>query len=332
MRILLKIILMLIGLGLMGGGGMLAVAGFAYTDGESPLKSVREIPLKEEMREIVRDARGELRALPKEVQDYLKISEHNMLVPLGGGGSLLAFIGLILFLNGAFRYKAAVRQEIEAKKNLAADVVSDEIVSNVRHEEPAADGGGGGEKFAIDESFLEEEEDELTKKLRSIGFLVQLAQGDIDSESATGAIKVYRPDLVEYLDLFEGKSKTYLALQIINSVILRHRRVKDDITADQFQTQDTRINECERATFARRYMPAKNKITNDKIRATVGKVYDVNEQALVQQKFSGEAEDWRDLSLRTAKEELSAKTALEESAAPAPVPPPAPPPQQPPAS
>ena len=317
MRILIKIIFVLGGIGLMGGGSWVSAVGIAHSNGEEVLTPRFELPLKKHVFPnvfaFVRDSRDALKKIHPEFRQHLSIPEYGMAIPLGGGGALAAFIGLILFLNGVFRFKAPVQEE---SSQTDPYTVSDDIISSMRQEEPASGGedGEGAEKISIDDSFLNEQEDSIADKLRDIGYLVQLAQGDLDSETALGTVQMFRPDLVKYLDMFEGKSTMQLALQIINSVILRHHRTKEDITADQFKVQDDRINECERATFARRYLPARNKITSDDMRAAVGKVYEVNEQAVIQKKFTGEAEDWADVSLRNAKEILTAKTSLDTAA------------------
>lgn len=306
MRILLKIILVLIGFGLMGGGAWGVAVGFAYNNGKDHFAARYEVPRGQEL---VRLTRKYIRVIPKDYREHLKVSEHGMTYPLGAGGGLILFAGLIFLLNGFFRLKG----DSGPARQATAPVISDDIIRSMRQDVPAEEGedGQSAETISIDDSALDGQEESLSEKLRDIGFLVQMSQGELDMETVPGVVQMFRPDLAKYLNLFEGRSSYQLAIQIINSVILRHHRTKEDTTADQFKAQDVRLNESENSTFARRYTPAKQKITTDEMRATVGKVYDLPDQAAMQKKFAGEVDDWTDMSLRNAKDVLAVKTALE---------------------
>ena len=314
MRIFIKIVLVALGLGLAGAGGWTAAVGFAYSDSGGRFARYK-VPAGAEL---VGHTRRALRKIPAEFQEYrkyLKEDEYGMAIPLGGGGILIVLIGLVFVLNGVFRFKKKPKGAAGTVRGADSGVISDKLISDIRKEtvDETAKKGGAVKKISIDDSLLDPEEEKFSEKLRDVGYLVQIAQGDLMPDDSPEVVRMFRPDLAEYLDLFEGSSTLELALQIVRAVILRHHRTKEDTTADQFKAQDDRINECERHTFARRFMPAKHKITSD-MRAVIGKVYSVNEQAAVQQQFSGEAEDWADLSLRNAKDVLAAKTALETDA------------------
>lgn len=305
MRIIAKILVILIGLGLTGVGGWMIQVGKAHDTNQYRWEIDRSIRGAEPL---IRWAHDTLQKLPKEHRDKLQINETGMLYPLGGLGGVAGVLGIIFLLNGIFRFKIDKYKYVRKDD---ASRVSDELLGAVRGEAPAAAGEDGkGDALSIDESLLDVEED-IAESMRDINYLVTISQGTVEPEICEHVIQMFRPDMKRYMHWFNEQSTDKLVHQILESVILRHHRQSESMTADQFQAQDARINECERQTFARRYMPAKQKITSGDMHEHVGKVFDLPDQAKVQQKFAGEADDWMDLSLRNVVDAMKTKTALE---------------------
>ena len=311
MRIFLKIVLFVIGAMLMLGGGFVAAVGYAHGDGNLRRPQL-ELPIyKREAARFARDAERALRRSPH--TEFLQVKKRGVLFPLGGGGLIVAFIGLICILNAIFRLKPKEDEGIrEDDTRIADDLVKGDIrpaavqpKAAEAAEAEAEDGAKAEAEIAIDESMLDDEKQDPFEAMRDINNLVTMSQGNLDAEQCERVVKMFRPDLLPHLPLFNLESMGYLAHQILESVIFRHQRQKKNITADQFQQQDKRVHELEGETFVRRYMPPPEKINSDRMREHVGRVYDIMRQGEIQKEFLGEAEDWADVSLRNAADVLS---------------------------
>ena len=309
MRIILRMMLIVIGLALAGGGVWAAAVGHAHSDKNYKYGSQYEVPGS---KALIARVDTLLRKVPEEyrapLRGHLKIDERGMLYPLGGSGALVAFLGLILFLNGVFRKWSKKEKETRIVKEEEARIDASMIPTRA-----SAPQGAKADAISIDEGIIQDEEDP-DELMRDINYLVTISQGAIETELATRVVRTFHPDLEKFLPLFNEPGVERFAKQILSSVVLRHRRHSKDITADQFQSQDARITECEREAFCHRYMPARAKITNDEIRDSAGKVYDTHARAEIQKRDSGEADDWMDVSLRNAAEVLSAKSPSETAA------------------
>ncbi|MGI9306535.1 MAG: hypothetical protein ACR2P5_04440 [Gammaproteobacteria bacterium] len=331
-----RIFLGIIGISLMTVGWLTVEAGQAYSNGAN-LRQATE-PVGQFGQTIAGITRDALRELPE--MAFLNVAEKGLTYPLGGLGGLVMFIGLICLLNAIFRFRENPLEYVrkEESTTISGDMIGGlqtpvAVAPQVEIAEGAESGEGGefgenadggkesGEKsadgggIAIDESALGvSEEDKTSALLRDINHLVKLSQSGVGEEMSVKVVKMFRPELSPFLGSFTPDSLEKLAHQMIDYVVLRHHRGREGITADQFQAQDIRMTECERATFARRYLPPKAKVVSDEVREAVGKVYDLQGQSVMQKKFSGEADDWADISLRNAKDILAQKTALEEAA------------------
>ena len=311
MRIFLKIVLFVIGAALMLGGGFVAAVGYAHGDGNLRRPQL-ELPIyKREAARFARDAERALRRSPH--TEFLQVKKRGVLFPLGGGGLIVAFIGLICILNAIFRLKKPkwdYRASEEDETRIADDLVKGDIrpaaaQPTAMDKAEAEDGAEAEAGIAIDESMLDEEKQDPFEAMRDINNLVTMSQANLDADECERVVKMFRPDLLPHLPLFNLESMGYLAHQILESVIFRHQRQKKNITADQFQQQDKRVHELEGETFVRRYMPPPEKINSDRMREHVGRVYDIMRQGEIQKEFLGEAEDWADVSLRNAADVLS---------------------------
>ncbi|MGU9950779.1 MAG: hypothetical protein ACNYPH_00385, partial [Gammaproteobacteria bacterium WSBS_2016_MAG_OTU1] len=235
---------------------------------------------------------------PESLRDHLRIYDHGLLVPMAAVGSLFALIGLILILNSLFRFKLDPNESLKSKKesnHISSDFIrsinpdaSDEVappVATVR----------AGETISFDESMLDVEEDPF-EALRDVSNLVTMSQAYIEPRDSERIISMFRSDLLPYVHVvMDDQSMNRLAHQILESVIFRHKRQQEDITADQFQQQDKRVYESESETFLRRYMPAADKIRSAEMQECAGKTYDLVAQATVQKRFLSESEDWEDI-------------------------------------
>lgn len=318
MGILFRLIIMLVGIGVAAGGGWVAWVGYADSVILEKPRALDEIPYPQQARRLVLETREVVRGIPKEYRDHLNTQDHRMLYPLGGVGGFVCFIGLVIFLNGAFRRKQPAWAEGKVDKTDDDNRISDELISSQQQAPAPAAAGDDAAKISIDEAGLDVTEDEA-EKLRDVNYLVTIGQSDLESDTVKLIFHTFRPELERYIPLFNDEGAERFAHQILNSIILRHRRHSRDITPDQFQVQDQRITECERETVCHRYMPSPDKLKtdmhSDEAKQHVGKVYDSYTRSSVQKNVSGEADDWRDVSLRNAVEVLSAKTALEPAAA-----------------
>lgn len=315
MRILGRLIMILCGLALAALGAWAAAIGFARNDGDYLWKTRYEVPYPVEAKAFVTDTVAPmLRAIPRDQRAYLNLSESGLVYPLGGGGGFVAFVGLVLFLNGAFRRWSKPEEEDKGAAHTETRI-SDDLVpaAKVKAAAPAASAGGAAtEAFAIDEGIIKDEDTD-EEKMRDINHLVTLRHTQMEPDTIRLVVHTFRPDLENFLPLFNEAGMEKFAHQVLDSVILRHRRHSKDITPDQFHSQDERIIECEREAFCHRFMPPKEKISSPDAMEVVGKVYDSYSRSEIQKRFSGEADDWMDVSLRNAAEVLAAKTALEKT-------------------
>lgn len=304
MKLIWRLFFGILGLALLVAGSWAAAVGHSRSNGNYMLKARYETPLPHAARALTRETRDMVSKLPAQYRAHLDLENKGMLYPLGGGGALLAFVGAIMLLNGIFR----AREKVDKGKVKAADEtrVMDEVIAESVHD-------SGGAKFSIDENLMDVVTDE-DEELRDINHLVTLRQSDMQPELIPRIVRMFRPDLEKFLPMFNSEGEEKLAYQILESVILRHHRRSKDITADQFHAQDSRIIECERKAFCHRYMPPQHKIVSAEHREFLGKVYDPYTRSAIQKKVAGEADDWMDVSLRSAAEVLAAKTALEEPA------------------
>ena len=293
----IRIIVVLLGLAIMTLGTWIAITGYAYTDLSSPNIKV---PLG---RELAIFTKKQLLNIPSDTRESLKIKEHGLLYPLGGSGAIIIFIGFIVFTNGLFRK----RKKVEFTAEESSSRVSEALFKTPSTDEDKKE----STIFSIDEFFLDDQEP-IAEKLRDINYIVTISQSDIEDEVIPVVINSFRPELEPFIPIFNSGGLKALAHQILQVIILRHTRSKDSTTADQYKALDDRINECESKTFARRYMPSKEKITSDSIKLRVGKAYDLFEQSHIQKQTQGEASDWVDVSLRNATIVLVDKTSLED--------------------
>ncbi len=311
MAILIRGIIVIVGLALAAFGAWLAATGYVYKDiSNAPLRA--NVP---HSAKVIGHARTIIRQIPKEYREELNlgIGDSDMFYPLAAVGGLIFFIGLIAALNGAFRRKQPEWAKGEVEKEADDGRIADNLIP-VQPKKPAEAPAAAGNVISIDEGGMDIEEDEA-EKLRDVGHLVTISQALLEPATVKLVFQTFRPDMEQYFSLFNEDGAERFAHQILNSIILRHRRHSKEITADQFQTQDVRIIECERETICHRYMPPKEKMVSDAIREKAGKVYDSFTRSKIQKEVSGEADDWRDVSLRNATEVLAVKTALDTAAA-----------------
>lgn len=314
MRILLKMIFVLIGLGLMPLGGWLIAVGYADSTRVSGSQSARYSVQGDT--QALRYLRPKIqKQLPKDYKELLKLKEHGLLYPLGFGGGLIALMGLIFFSNGLFRFKAPNRNlqiydTVGKIKTATAEsstvgkpsISIDETKFSENNGQQAAAPAEAAETAAAE---YDDNDD-----IQDIKYLVSLLQSTLNSDEVKKIVTFYRRDILEFLPLFSEDGGNQLGHQIIQATILRHQRQRKDTTPDQFQIQDTRINQCESKSFARRYMPKTAPNTEHSTQA-IGKVFDFHEQAQLQQKLGGESSDWMDVSLRNAHDVLTARPPTE---------------------
>lgn len=300
MRNLLKLSLVSTGLVLLVIGGYLVAVGLAYSTSYG-LTAKFEIPHSASVKNKA------LELTPQNLKRQLDYKTKGLLYSLGGGGGILALIGFIFILNGIFRFNPDKHKY--SRKNRSS-LISDNVIPAAAKPPAPSQTTSTAAPVTIDDSLLNQEEDPF-EALRDINNLVTLNQGFIEQENRERVLQMFRPDLLEFVPKFNENAVEQLAHRILESIIMRHRRQLKEITADQFNVQDKRLNEIERATFARRYMPSANKINSPRIREIVGRAYDLQGQSELQKEFLGEAEDWMDVSLRNAKDVMSVKTALE---------------------
>ncbi|MGI9298732.1 MAG: hypothetical protein ACR2QC_12665 [Gammaproteobacteria bacterium] len=306
---MVRLIMIFAGLALAAAGGWAAAIGFARDDGDYLWKVRYEVPYPAAAKKFVaKTVVPALREIPREHRGYLNLEESGLLYPLGGGGGFVAFVGLVLFLNGAFRrWKKKPEEDAGDKVDTR---ISDSLIP-AKAAQPKTD--AKTDAISIDEGIIKDGDTD-EEKMRDINHLVTIRHSLMEPDVIALVVHTFRPDLEGYLPLFNEAGMEKLAQQVLDSVILRHRRLGKDITPDQFQVQDERIIECEREAFCHRYMPSKEKIDSDAARQSVGKVYDSYTRSEIQKRVAGEADDWMDVSLRNAVEVLGAKTALEKTA------------------
>lgn len=229
------------------------------------------------------------------LRKFFNTEEDGALQPLG-------LLGLIMLVTGAVMVISVIRRRV-----LEGDL------------SPVGDGDGEVEEVDMlispgilmgdgdnrDLSDLGESLGHIIK-YREIHYMVSIAQGELDEEHSKLVIKIYRPDLVKYFELFSPHSLSALAIQVTRAVILRHHRQTKGTSAQQFRAQDDRIRQCENEVIARRYMPASKHLVQDTMRGNLGKVFAMHEQDTLQQESGSESDEWMDLSLQNAVVALSA--------------------------
>ena len=297
MKKLLKSLIVGIGLVLVVTGGYFVAVGFAYSKDYARTAEF-QVPYGNSVK------RQAVRLISPKLKKQINYRKTGLLYPLVGGGGIIALLGFIFILNGIFRLNP---DKHAYKRETRSSTISDNLLQDSAKTSASA---SNAPATAIDDSLLDPEDDSFVD-LRNIKNLVTLNQGFINPEDCQRILKMFRSDLLEFVPKFNEDAVEQLSHRVLESIIMRERRQIKEITADQFKVQDRRLNEIERETFARRYMPLASKVTSPRMQEIVGRAYDLIGQSKLQKEFLGEAEDWVDVSLRNAKDVMSAKTTLE---------------------
>ena len=217
-----------------------------------------------------------------------------LLVPLGGIGGALLLISIYAFYISAKLAAAAREKEIHRIS------WGDNQFVHAHTDGGKPISASSRYRMEIDESLLQHQPlSEEEKIFESLANVIALGQSKLEDTKIRAIFNVLRPDILKGIDLCTPVAIEKIAKQVLAHYVLTQKRAEKNMSADQFRLQDERTNELARETIARRFIPLRPEQVPPNMADSIGKIYDLSEQAEIQQKAAfGQIEDWQDISLR----------------------------------
>ncbi len=166
-------------------------------------------------------------------------------------------------------------------------------------------------KFIIPEHLLSDEMEDIYM-FTNVETVVSMFQNQATERQFELIIAVLRPEFSEYVELFSEDVRNRISRQILQHHMLGLKREEAGISPGQFSAQDKRMNEAERETICRRFVPKNIKHLSERGSEIIGKVFSLTEQQKVQQFTLSQTEDWQDISLRNLVEVMQAPVVSSE--------------------
>ena len=214
------------------------------------------------------------------------VGRHGLLPLLGGVGGAAALVGLLMLVLVGTR---AAKMRTEEKPMILPPL-----------REKAKDGKQMAKKDAAQmDNAAAAEEDEWD----NVPSLTALSESPLTAEICHKLLAKFHPELHSFINLFDDEALFDFTRHFLACLILRHRQNEKDLTAEEFRQRERRLNEAQRETVVRRYMP--KAAAGLAAKEHIGRVFSLSRQHQIQQDGGGGADDWMDISMRNAQAVLS---------------------------
>ena len=313
----MKPILILVGIVMMLAGLAMAGVGVLWSGAEGELSgpfSTSEF-VRQTIAPAVSPILGTITSIiPRGILDFAFYGQFGFLPTIGA-------VGVLIFLSGGLvlrnlpkassravirKSKDKVKSEVMQAQKSAAEADADAIFAPAAEQ---SEDGAPAKKAAVKMPagaaasgiFAGMDEEEKTTHL------ISLSHAGLDKEKCAALLKEFRPKLIEHMDICREDALSMLTRQLLEIEIVRRRRQQENITPDQFRTFDEKITQLDRQAICYRYLPANPDSAPAEARKYFGLVYDRFNYSAIQQKLKSDADDWREVSVRTAEQVLGEK-------------------------
>ncbi len=243
---------------------------------------------------------GFLIALPFMDSIILFIKKIPLLKPLISSGTGLSPNGLYLAIVGFVIAMVFFKISLMFKKPPVEVKVTKSVVSNITTSGEVKK----SKQIVVNEDILEDDDgdDDLFSNIERV---IALSHSVLTAADKKMLIDRLRPEFLPYESMFSEEVTEIIAKQILNHFIVKNKRAQIGIAPAQFRLQDQKMNEIERETICRRFLPKNTAALTDEAKQSVGRILTVLYQAETQQSTMSQADDWVDMSLRNMVDIMS---------------------------